>query len=473
MQMFKTTKSRLVTATLALLVCVSMFVGSTFAWFTDSVSSVNNIIKSGNLDIEVEYTLDGTTWTALTADASMFDENDLWEPGHTVVGALRIKNVGSLAAKLDVATNVVSEETSINVYDEEFKLSDYLKVYTGSDLSAITAREDVAALLTESAFGASLFAGLTADDLKLLPGESKEVVIGITMPTTVDNVANHKTGVDAPQITFGITVNATQQMYEEDSFGDDYDEDATYPGGAATQAQTNGVAKKLAEAQPGDTVYLEDLNYGALTLSSGAYTYDSYPANITIVGGTFSSFVLGNKVFDGWTFKDVTFTENLTAVNAATVSNLTLDGCTFSGSNFTIIETSGVVNNTITITNCSFLNHKDQDDPSILIQNGQDITVDGCTFVNAGYNAIQTNQMKGEMVFTNNSINGTTDRAIRFANAGANITFTGNTIVSDGDADGELFKSSGTNGTITFDGNTWNGQTDAEVIFDGTVVKNS
>ena len=42
--MFKTSKSRLMTAALALLVCVTMFVGSTFAWFTDSVSSVNNII---------------------------------------------------------------------------------------------------------------------------------------------------------------------------------------------------------------------------------------------------------------------------------------------------------------------------------------------------------------------------------------------------------------------------------------------
>ena len=38
---------------LSLLLCCSMLVGTTFAWFTDSVTSNNNIIKSGNLDVEL------------------------------------------------------------------------------------------------------------------------------------------------------------------------------------------------------------------------------------------------------------------------------------------------------------------------------------------------------------------------------------------------------------------------------------
>ena len=216
--MFKTTKSRLLLSALSLLVCISMFVGSTFAWFTDSVSSVNNIIKSGNLDIEVEYSLDGSTYTAL-GEASIFPVDDLWEPGFTRVVALRVKNVGSLAAKLDVATNVASEITGTNVYGETFKLSDYIKVYTGN---TFVSDRDLSGM-TEADFGKSLIAA----DTKLLPGESTDVVIGITMPTTVGNEANHKTGTTAPQITFGITVNATQQMYESDSFGNDYDDITT------------------------------------------------------------------------------------------------------------------------------------------------------------------------------------------------------------------------------------------------------
>ena len=51
----KTTRRALLTSMLSLLICVSMLVGSTFAWFTDSVTSANNVIKSGNLDVTLEY----------------------------------------------------------------------------------------------------------------------------------------------------------------------------------------------------------------------------------------------------------------------------------------------------------------------------------------------------------------------------------------------------------------------------------
>ena len=60
----KTTKRALLFSVLSMVLCVSMLMGTTFAWFTDSVTSANNIIKSGNLDLEVEYTLDGENWKA-------------------------------------------------------------------------------------------------------------------------------------------------------------------------------------------------------------------------------------------------------------------------------------------------------------------------------------------------------------------------------------------------------------------------
>ena len=46
-----TTKRSLLASVFALVLCVAMLVGSTFAWFTDSVTSAGNIIKSGNLDV--------------------------------------------------------------------------------------------------------------------------------------------------------------------------------------------------------------------------------------------------------------------------------------------------------------------------------------------------------------------------------------------------------------------------------------
>ena len=57
----KTTRKALVLSLLALLLCCSMLVGTTFAWFTDSVTSGNNKIIAGNLDVELEY-YNGTEW---------------------------------------------------------------------------------------------------------------------------------------------------------------------------------------------------------------------------------------------------------------------------------------------------------------------------------------------------------------------------------------------------------------------------
>ena len=60
----KSTKHSILTSALTMLVCLCMFVGSTFAWFSDSVTSSNNIIQSGTLDLEMYWTdnLDTGTW---------------------------------------------------------------------------------------------------------------------------------------------------------------------------------------------------------------------------------------------------------------------------------------------------------------------------------------------------------------------------------------------------------------------------
>ena len=55
----KATKKALFMSMLSLLLCFTMLMGATFAWFTDTVTSKNNIIKSGTLDVTMHYA-DGT-----------------------------------------------------------------------------------------------------------------------------------------------------------------------------------------------------------------------------------------------------------------------------------------------------------------------------------------------------------------------------------------------------------------------------
>ena len=80
----KQTKRSFLISVLSLLLCFSMLLGTTWAWFTDSVSSGSNVIKSGNLDLDVQYTLDGETWNDLDGADDLFQKS-LWEPGHTEV----------------------------------------------------------------------------------------------------------------------------------------------------------------------------------------------------------------------------------------------------------------------------------------------------------------------------------------------------------------------------------------------------
>ena len=97
-------KKRLLFSIITLLFCLATFVGTTFAWFTDSVTSANNIIKAGNLDVEMYWATSLTSeWKNVETDDTPMFNNDRWEPGYTEVRYVKIKNAGSLAFKYSLA----------------------------------------------------------------------------------------------------------------------------------------------------------------------------------------------------------------------------------------------------------------------------------------------------------------------------------------------------------------------------------
>ena len=49
----KSTKRALLTSALALLMCVAMLIGTTFAWFTDTASTAVNKIQAGTLNVDI------------------------------------------------------------------------------------------------------------------------------------------------------------------------------------------------------------------------------------------------------------------------------------------------------------------------------------------------------------------------------------------------------------------------------------
>jgi len=231
--MTKRTKRALVSSALALLLCFTMLLGTTYAWFTDSVTTVNNKIVAGNLDIELYSAMQpdanaDLAWTMVDANTNIFETGTLWEPGHVEVAYLWAKNVGTLALKWDLAINIVDEVTSTSVLGNDLVLSSYLKaqlVEIDATAPEAYADRDAAKAAVTAGYGLTSYTGNGV----LKAGETKAYALIVYMPEEVGNEANYAKGAAVPSIDMGITLLATQTPYENDSFGDDYDEDATYP----------------------------------------------------------------------------------------------------------------------------------------------------------------------------------------------------------------------------------------------------
>ena len=95
----KVTRRALLLSLLAVVMCIVMLVGATFAWFTDTASTAVNKIQSGNLDVQLEYSKDFTEWKKVSDTTKVFEDSTLWEPGRDVykrqvhTGKRRIKQI--------------------------------------------------------------------------------------------------------------------------------------------------------------------------------------------------------------------------------------------------------------------------------------------------------------------------------------------------------------------------------------------
>lgn len=235
----KHTKHKLLSSIATLFVCLAMFIGSTYAWFTDSASTGVNKIQAGNLDIEVSYKTKGSNgeivWEPIQ-DATTLFSTDLWEPGHTEYVTLKVENKGTLALKYKVLVTPVTEAGGVNVNGNSFKLSDYLVFGTTSPSTTLVdyTRETVRAAVGDTTGLANV--NLLKQETNLNPEGVQYITLAVFMPENIGNEANHKTGTTAPSIDLGIKVVATQFEKENDSFDNHYDagaiEDSFYTVGS-------------------------------------------------------------------------------------------------------------------------------------------------------------------------------------------------------------------------------------------------
>ena len=98
----KSTKKSLFLSTISLVLCFAMLLGTTWAWFTDEVTSGVNQIKAGNLDVELYHATSGAVTAddanKVTSTTQLFNIEH-WEPGMVAYENFMVKNVGNLALK--------------------------------------------------------------------------------------------------------------------------------------------------------------------------------------------------------------------------------------------------------------------------------------------------------------------------------------------------------------------------------------
>ena len=332
----RATKRALLTSIMALVMCVVMLVGTTFAWFTDTASTGVNKIQAGNLDVKLMYSTDMQKWTEATEQTKLFDDNALWEPGYTQVVYLKVVNAGNLALKYEVSTNSYDMERGKNAAGELFYIDKFLRIGTATTENAFNGRSDAIAAIAGSEKNMGKEMQISDDWAVLDPkAESKPFAVVIYMPTTVGNEANNVQSWRRPSLKgFGLVVNATQATMESDSFDNTYDEKAStiittvnassgthevkenvQANGSFGAVQAEGTAKFTIDADvyaiyaKNAAMAVEAGGTSTVTINGGDFRqvgvpegepcdliYATEKATITINGGTFKATVPANTL---------------------------------------------------------------------------------------------------------------------------------------------------------------------------------
>ena len=293
----RATKRALLTSVTALVMCVVMLAGTTFAWFTDTASTGVNKIQAGNLDVDIVGAdlVDGK-YPSLTGEghklsftkAAMTDAEAgaeiLWEPGcRYLTQGFRIANKGNLALKWKVVVN--KGTTAAN--EGGFDLLDVIDFYV------VTSTDENAEAVAIENFKGNLEANKTSEDVYYIKG---------VMKTTA---GNDYQGLTLDGIT--ITVYATQDTVENDSFDNTYDASATYypvldAAGMKDALVNGGNIKVDADVNPDKTLVATkettiDMNGKTIANTTDVWSGNDWSlisaqegANLTITGnGTFQA----------------------------------------------------------------------------------------------------------------------------------------------------------------------------------------
>lgn len=332
----KSTKRALLASVMSLLLCVTMLLGTTFAWFTDNASVAVSTVQAGKLDVALEVYENGE-WVSAEGKTLEFvkasgaeDEAVLWEPGCTYsLPALRVVNNGDLALKYAVRITGINGDAKLN--------------------------EAIEWTLGNVGEG-QLLAGQFTDDI-VIKGHMKETAGNEYQGLTIDGIA--------------VTVFASQLAHESDGNGNDYDANAPFTSfwdGVSVTAPANISANEVHIKSAAEFAWLMK---------------NTRDANSPFIGKTF---VLDCNIdFGGRTITGVGSDQCNTAFtfdgNNRTISNFKIDNSRewYTGL-FNQVSHGGVIKN-LTVENATVIGNKMVGVIASDVENG--CTIENCTVKNS------------------------------------------------------------------------------------------
>ncbi len=386
----QSTKRALISGILAIIVCVSMLVGTTFAWFTDTASTAVNRIQAGNLDVALEM-FDGANWVTAEGKtlswqkaAGHVNEEVLWEPGCTYeLPKLRVVNKGNLALKYKIFLNGINGSAKLN------EVIDWTINNAAIDQTEghLLANQEGAAFT--------------------IKGHMQETAGNEYQGLSIDGI--------------GITVFATQDTVEYDSNGNNYDATAEYPVEVDDATSLKNALAAGKNVRLGSDIVLTEpitINGDVVVIGDGNSVISGQPVSVAPTA----------KV----NFKNVNFAapdnadHNASSVYASELEGkVVFDGCTFSGTQWDCIQITPVAGAEIVISNCTF----ELNTPAQSGNKTRFIHIQAEYGSNADVKITMTNNFFGASTYINEAL-----IDIDYINL-AGIDFGGNNIYTDTNAD--------------------------------------
>ena len=349
----KGTKRALLSSVVALFLCFSMLLGTTFAWFTDTVTSAGNVIQSGTLDVDLVdaagNSLAGDVIEFVTADDRDQDEI-LWEPGCTYnMENVYVKNNGTLALKYEIVINGINGDAKL--------------------LEAIEWTVTVNGVETDLADlkGSLLPAGATSDAIVLSGNTEDGIVNNIVYFDAVAKASSADELQAALNATGNVVVQLTNDIEGDVNIVSAADKKVIIDGGNNDFAGVITIDGKSATyTTAGFTI--KNVNFVADSISADAC--------IQLGDGTIATRYTCNVTVENCTF-DVPGAVGVKSYTGGD-KNLVIRDCTATANAHSLVQAKGI--DGVLVENCKVYSKN-----GLNFNNSDNVTVVGCTVDVKGY----------------------------------------------------------------------------------------